>query len=678
MRTSNIVSTSQSDAESTNGSPDATLSTPSTKRSPRKKGNRRATSAAGSPGHNASSAQLLVIDSEGKIQAVDADGTTEPLHAAETTELPVHSDPVVSETSEAETGANDTSASDTRATHSTELVIIPAPDTAPDTAESGTVTKAEKTDDSGSLESVSPGLGFVVGPDAQALEIVATPHDSEIEAIAEPAPEHKDDGGSEVSPAANRLETPQELQAPIGVEAAPSPTEPEAAAVALAPAAPLEPAASPLLSRRERRLAEQGLSPADIAAMNTARSSEATTGTSTQDAENTPANLADLPPRSEDAAPTDPADSSQEIAIDEDLGRSLDAMTAPKSTRSRFWLWVRGIFLFLATAAVVIGLGTVVAQPQDEVKPPNKVQLQQLKAVDNAKSIEVEASSLAALAKDAKDKSLLTSIAANSAKHSAALAPALPHPTPSNVSSTKPSGDAKALINSLNMSSKELLELALTAEAPISRLFASVGTSQLSMAGALATQEGIAPPVSQLAPHSAPAETATTCPTISPAATGVSLGAALKQAALNQQKAVYAYQVTTARSSSITTQKTRLIDAHSQQLAGLNAALQELCLPTVGESAGFSLSDSFTTDPEQALATIEAETAASYGDIIALSPAATSLEGAKDSVRHLGLTGLLFSTKTQEQLGGSLTELPGIAPAASAVSPSSTPATTAP
>jgi hypothetical protein len=182
----------------------------------------------------------------------------------------------------------------------------------------------------------------------------------------------------------------------------------------------------------------------------------------------------------------------------------------------------------------------------------------------------------------------------------------------------------------------------------MARLLAATGAGQLAQARALAAAAGLPVPGPQVpaAPAAAAAAPTGTAagPTAAasasagsgpaagaaaavtpgcsarPAPEGLNTGSALSAVAAAEQKAVYAYQVSATRMTNPrSSQAVALLVEHQDALAAAQDELRSSCLPVPKIQPGYQLDPGFTATPAAALAGLETQLTAVYGDLVAFT-----------------------------------------------------------
>ncbi|WP_207344555.1 DUF4439 domain-containing protein [Arthrobacter sp. E3] len=339
--------------------------------------------------------------------------------------------------------------------------------------------------------------------------------------------------------------------------------------------------------------------------------------------------------------------------------------------------FLRGLFFLLVISALVVGLGTVISDHEEEAASPPQTELHRQEAWKTTNTLATYAEALSSSAVPAKTQQLLQQTAKDLSAQSAALGDGLPPSTaeataPATTSPNPPSTVAE-MQQALSASAQTLLTHSLTADHAMGRVFAAVGTSQLFQAQDLAAAAGVVLPTSKFLPAkvdfptpAGPDCSSTVKPqpgTVKPQP-GATVNAALHAAALGEQKASYAYQVSTTRMVEPRFSKSAdLLARHQDKLVVLNAELKLRCLPPVTPVAGFVLNSAFTDHPEIALAGLEGELATIYADLAALSAPrgqdATALAD-NGTLREISVSWLLDSAQTQKFWGGTVGALAGI------------------
>ena len=420
-----------------------------------------------------------------------------------------------------------------------------------------------------------------------------------------------------------------------------------------------------LLSRRERRLAEQNLTPG-----------------------------LELGPTAPEMAAADFI-AVESTALESTPGQAA-GRTSPKK-RSRLTSFARGLLYMLVISALVVGLGTVLSGKEEAAVGPSQTELHRQIAWEKTITLVAQTTALARSSGDVQVQEILH----QTTKELQAQAEALDDGLPPNTAAPTPEGatlkpvTVRELILGLTSNGDELLGNALSADHSLGRVFAAVGTSQLLQGRSLSTAVGSTAPASRFLPAQVnfPAPVGPRCNSTLEPRPGVTVDSALRAAALGEQKAVYAYQVATTRLVEPQfSMSAQLLARHQRKLEVLNNELQVRCLPLATPVAGFALDASFTATPGQALTKVEAELAVIYADLAALSTApaqdstntpsvsgaamapagsATSQQPANiTSLRKISVTWLLDSSASQAFWGGTVGALAGMA----APSPSAPPA----
>jgi len=501
--------------------------------------------------------------------------------------------------------------------------LVPAP---------GAASAAPVKDDAETHLAGPPARAAVGSAGGAGGSVEKGPHDepaSETEAQAEPAASAQPDAEPDAQPDAEP-ETPAEPAAGPAPSREPDEREPDEG-VGSVKAADAEPAPAPL-TRRARRLAE------DVS----------------------PEAAAVPPPTETDKAPAAPP---------------ARAATALKR-RKGGWAWARGLLFLVLIGAMVLGLGTVVpaddadggASATEAARDASWTQTQLLLSLArSARDAEKDAATKTWLAHGAAALELQLAALAGSHAATAQAAPTAPAATTA--------GFAQALAGSANT----LLADSLTADGALGRTFAAAGVNRLLLAAALDSRLGKPAPPSPYLPAAlqpVPDPSASCKSTRAPQA-GTSADAALTAAARAEQKAAYAYQVAGSRLAEPgLSRAVELAAVHENNLGLLNAELARRCLPVAAAVPGFVLAREFTEAPEAALAKLEGELALVYGDLASLSPPdkespgapATAKPGAAQAVaarlpglREMAVAGLVGSASRQQEWGGGLDPLPGIA-----------------
>ncbi|MGN5733888.1 DUF4439 domain-containing protein [Arthrobacter psychrochitiniphilus] len=444
--------------------------------------------------------------------------------------------------------------------------------------------------------------------------------------------------------------------------------EAEGAAAAALVEAPLEVAqTSPMLSRRERRLAEQQ-------AENGA--SSASPAVSTDEVSGTEPAATVATATNGTAVPHNPAERG---------GNASTHKSKPRPKRNRFVALVRGLCFLIVISALVVSLGTVLSGPDVGADEYSHTQEQRQAAWETTTTLQIGALGLVEVTSTPQLRTILSNTAQQLGIQAAALSDGLPTETATPTPTAASLPTVTQLREELTANAESLLASALTAEGSMGRVFASVGTGQLLQARELGSATAATMSASGLLPAKVdfPVPSGPQCATILEPRPGTTIDAALSAAALGEQKAIYAYQVASTRFAEPQFSKsTALLDRHQQKLNVLNEELRLRCLPPAAPVAGYALNASFTSMPKPALSTLEAELSALYADLSAFSAAnpayATASPGAAGSpdatqqppkgsnLRELSVLWLLDSTEAQISWGGTLDALPGIESAATA------------
>ncbi len=401
------------------------------------------------------------------------------------------------------------------------------------------------------------------------------------------------------------------------------------------------------------------------------------------------------------AAPSDAVSGALSDALPDENGRPV-----PR----RPWAVARNAALFAVIAALVIVMGTVVADNRS-ADGPSATELARQHMLAATSGLLASATALQATADAAAQGPLngtITNLAGQVTALSVGTAP--PSNTAPPSKTVAPSTTAEALVTRLAANGTAALTAARVADGAMGRLFASVGTNQVVNARSLAAAFRLPAPTSHsLAPAAATPDPAPTCTGTRQPAPGMGEDRALAAAAAAEQKAVYAYQVATTRFAEPNfTQASTMLAVHEASLAELATQLAQRCLPAPATVPGFALAPGFTQNPASALAMLEEQVAGVYADLAAVStpvadqatgspmslpggpspspsPATTPSAGrstaaatpapAVDGLRLVAVEGLMQSTLNQVAWGGTVSALPGI-PAATV--PTTVPATAAP
>lgn len=425
------------------------------------------------------------------------------------------------------------------------------------------------------------------------------------------------------------------------------------------------------LSRRERRLAEQrldsGVEPgASAPPMLSADDPAAGPATGT-------AKTGTAAAAKETSEPDDTTDS--------DSAARAARRPTPVKKRNRFVAFIRGLFFLVVISALVVGMGTVLTGNEEAAVGPSQTEQHRQAAWDATIALLAQSKALANSTDDSKTREVLNRTVKDLEVQAAALGDGLPPntatPTPTATTGTPPTAAQLAL--ALTTNGGELLDSSLTAEHAMGGVFAAAGTSQLLLGQNLSTAAGSTPPATTFLPARIdfPAPDGPPCKSTLEPRPGATIDAALRAAALAEQKAVYAYQVSTTRFAEPQFSKSAdLLERHQAKLAVLNTELQVRCLPLATTVAGFSLDPTFTTTPKIALAGLEAELSGVYADLAALSTAlpddaaATAAPGAAAAatpapanttmLREISVTWLLDSAQAQLGWGGTPPALAGM------------------
>ncbi|MGO2541455.1 MAG: DUF4439 domain-containing protein, partial [Specibacter sp.] len=423
------------------------------------------------------------------------------------------------------------------------------------------------------------------------------------------------------------------------------------------------------LSRRERRLAEQRL---DSGVEPGASASAALTTGATNPATETA--------KTDTAADAKEASEPDDTTDSDSAGRSARRPT-PVKKRNRVVAFLRGLFFLVVISALVVGMGTVLTGNEEAAVGPSQTEQHRQAAWDATTALLAQSTALANSTDDTKTREVLDRAVKDLEVQAAALGDGLPPntatPTPTATTGTPPTAAQLAL--ALSTSGGELLDSSLTAEHAMGRVFAAAGTSQLLLGQNLSTATGSTPAATTFLPARIdfPAPEGPPCKSTLEPRPGATIDAALRAAALAEQKAVYAYQVSTTRFAEPQFSKSAdLLERHQAKLAVLNAELQVRCLPLATTVAGFDLDPTFTTTPKTALAGLEAELSGVYADLAALSTvlpdeaAATAAPGAAAAatpapanttmLREISVTWLLDSAQAQVGWGGTPPALAGM------------------
>ena len=444
------------------------------------------------------------------------------------------------------------------------------------------------------------------------------------------------------SAAAEKLSTPAEPAAAVeGLAAIPSKADAvkpdavkaDAEVETVAPHETAAPAAADALvstpnetsapaTRREKRLAElqssSGSAQAPAGTSSTSSTSNASASASGAEAVGTPAANKSAAAQNLAAAPLNP-----------EKNRTTPVVAAVQPKRSRPVAFLRGLFFLAVISALVVGMGTVLSGQEDATVGPSQTELDRQSAWEKTTLLQAQASALGSSTAAAQLQQQLQRTANDLAVQASALGDGLPPNTAElAATATAPSSIAAptvmGLLQGLDANAEALLEGALTAEHAMGGVFAAAGTSQFLQARELAAAVEAAPPASQFLPVLVdfPSPVGPECSSTLEPRPGATIDAALRAAAVAEQKAVYAYQVSTTRMAEPQfSQSAELLARHEEKLAVLDQELEIRCLPPASPVAGFGLDPSFTANPETALASLEGELVGIYADLAALSPA---------------------------------------------------------
>lgn len=255
-------------------------------------------------------------------------------------------------------------------------------------------------------------------------------------------------------------------------------------------------------------------------------------------------------------------------------------------------------------------------------------------------------------------------------EEAADLAPGAAASSPVASASPSPASSPAALVAALADSGRRSLADAVTVDGGVARVLAASGTGQLLQAQSLATAAALpAPGLPAVAaaplPASPEAEPATPLPGASgsPSAgqrcdapvtpsPGVNSATALQAAVAAELKVVYGYQVATTRlpepgfSSAM-----RMLDQHRVALDSARAVLASRCLAIPRTEPGYALAPGFTDRPAAALASLEQDLAAVYGDLVAVSTGED---------RQQAIAGLVGAAERSHAWDGRLPAAPGL------------------
>ncbi|MDJ0313689.1 DUF4439 domain-containing protein [Arthrobacter sp. H35-D1] len=382
-------------------------------------------------------------------------------------------------------------------------------------------------------------------------------------------------------------------------------------------------------TRREKRLAELQSSSGSAQAPAGTSSTSSTSNASGAEAVGTPAANKSAAAQNLAAAPLHP---------EED--RTAPVVSAVRPKRSRPVAFLRGLFFLAVISALVVGMGTVLSGQEDATVGPSQTELDRQSAWEKTTLLQAQATALGSSTAAAQLQQQLQRTANDLAVQASALGDGLPPNTAElAATATAPTSIAAptvmGLLQGLDANAEALLEGALTAEHAMGGVFAAAGTSQFLQARQLAAAVEAAPPASQFLPVLVdfPSPVGPECSSTLEPRPGATIDAALRAAAVAEQKAVYAYQVSTTRMAEPQfSQSAELLARHEEKLAVLDQELEIRCLPPASPVAGFGLDPSFTANPETALAALESELAGIYADLAALSPARSG-----DAAAHPGV-----------------------------------------
>ncbi|POH58088.1 DUF4439 domain-containing protein [Arthrobacter glacialis] len=605
---------------------------------PSRKGPRRATAPAGAPATSLSSVPaLLVVGADGTL--VPAPAPVQSAQESALAESPL-SEPTLQE-SESPAPDGHSPDADPPALREPESSYEPASEIeAVDARPAETNAVEEPASEDGAADAQA-----AVTPNTVASKFAGASADPSEETATVPADAPGDDATQK--PAVDALE-------PEAVA-----DETEAADTALAEQ-PVTEAAVPL-SRRERRLAEQGpMTGAAVASPAATAAAQALTAA--------------------------PVPESGRIIAEPGAGQQPQEQPGRRrgQRRGKFASFARGLFFLLVISLVVVGMGTVLTGHDEAAVGPSQTEANRQRTWEQTTRLLAQASHLGGSVGSVTVQDILSQTAVDLAVQAAALGDGLPASTTTPTATPAPPTLAQ-FTAALHASGEALLSNAMTADYAMGRVFAAAGTSQLLQSQNLSTAVGTTPQPSQFLPARVdfPAAVGPTCKSTLEPRPGATIDAALRAGAMGEQKAVYAYQVATTRfaepqfSSSAT-----LLAGHKRKLQVLNAELELRCLPLATPVAGFGLDSSFTSAPAKALARLEGELSAIYGDLAALSlaqsssavtptagaasaepaPSTPSQEPSNPSnLREISVAWLLDSAQKQAFWGGTVGALPGLA-----------------
>ncbi|MFI5085034.1 MAG: DUF4439 domain-containing protein [Actinomycetales bacterium] len=296
-------------------------------------------------------------------------------------------------------------------------------------------------------------------------------------------------------------------------------------------------------------------------------------------------------------------------------------------------------------AAVVLAIGSIATRGQQtpaSIAVSEQLRRSTLESVDQlAAALPAAGATPAVTGQLASISAVLdtqrAALAGGSETHSAAPAPgATVTPAVPPVPATVPD-----MVSKLTASAAAATDGALAADGVMARLLAATGAGQLTQARALAAAAGLPVPGPQVPPAPTPPAAAATAaasasagsgpaagaaaavtPSCSarPAPEGLNTGSALSAVAAAEQKAVYAYQVSATRMTNPrSSQAVALLVEHQDALAAAQDELRSSCLPVPKIQPGYQLDPGFTATPAAALAGLETQLTAVYGDLVAFT-----------------------------------------------------------
>lgn len=320
-------------------------------------------------------------------------------------------------------------------------------------------------------------------------------------------------------------------------------------------------------------------------------------------------------------------------------------------------------YAVLALAALVVlslGFALIPAEKPAPAEPPFS---ERARAAALAEALDLRAAGMQLASTSAADLAVLDPVvtlltiqarALLSPAAGSAPATALASASPS---STAPPISASGFVQALAGSGTARVRDAETADGGMARLLAGTGTAQLLAAGRLATALGVPAPqpaANSEVTSSGPATTVP-CPAPSgqpagPATAPVGSGAglpadtrhALASAVSAEQQAVYGYQAALPRLAPAQAAPASEFLARHKELAAAAEERLRLACGTSVPQPGYVLDPGFLADPAVNLGRLEAATATSYGDLVAVSQgqdrawAVSALQAAADRAVRWG------------------------------------------